>query len=83
MFLNESSVTESVVEKVKKLNIIAQNRGQSMTQLALAWVLRKERITCALIGASRPSQIVENVKTVENLDFSEEELAQIEQILNS
>lgn len=83
VFLNESSVTEAVVEKVKKLNVIAQNRGQSMTQLALAWVLRKERITCALIGASRPSQIIENVNTVKNLDFSEEELEQIEQILRS
>lgn len=83
VFLNESSVTETVVEKVKKLNVIAQNRGQSMTQLALAWVLRKERITCALIGASRPSQIIENVNTVKNLDFSEEELEQIEQILRS
>lgn len=82
-FLNESSVTISVVEKVKQLNEIAKNRGQSMTQLALAWVLRKERITCALIGASRPEQIIENVHTVDNLDFSEEELNLIENILRS
>lgn len=81
IFLNESSVTNEVVEKVKKLNEIAENRGQSMTQMALAWVLRKERITCALIGASRPEQIIENVKTVENLSFSEEELLLIDQIL--
>lgn len=82
-FLNESSVTTSVVEKVKQLNVIAKNRGQSMTQLALAWVLRKERITCALIGASRPEQIIENVHTVDNLDFSDEELNLIENILKS
>lgn len=82
-FLNESSVTISVVEKVKQLNVIAKNRGQSMTQLALAWVLRKERITCALIGASRPEQIIENVHTVNNLDFSDEELNLIENILKS
>ena len=71
------------VEKVKQLNVIAKNRGQSMTQLALAWVLRKERITCALIGASRPEQIIENVHTVDNLDFSDEELNLIENILKS
>ena len=82
-FLNESSVTTSVVEKVKQLNVIAKNRGQSMTQLALAWVLRKERITCALIGASRPEQIIENVHTVDNLDFSDEEPNLIENILKS
>lgn len=82
-FLNESSVTTSVVEKVKQLNEIAKNRGQSMTQLALAWVLRKERITCALIGASRPEQIIENVHTVDNLDFSDDELNLIENILRS
>lgn len=82
-FLNESSVTTSVVEKVKQLNVIAKNRGQSMTQLALAWVLRKECITCALIGASRPEQIIENVHTVDNLDFSDEELNLIENILKS
>lgn len=82
-FLNESSITTSVVEKVKQLNVIAKNRGQSMTQLALAWVLRKERITCALIGASRPEQIIENVHTVDNLDFSDEELNLIENILKS
>lgn len=80
-FLTESSVTPEVVEKVKKLNEIAMERGQSMTQMALAWVLRKERITCALIGASRPSQIIENAKTVEHLDFTEEELNRIEAIL--
>lgn len=81
IFLTESSVTPEVVEKVKKLNEIALERGQSMTQMALAWVLRKERITCALIGASRPSQIIENAKTVEHLDFTEEELNRIEAIL--
>lgn len=83
IFLNESSIKPELVEKVRKLNEIAQMRGQSMTQMALAWVLRRNRITCALIGASCSEQIIENVKTIENLDFSDVELDNIEQILNS
>ena len=80
-FLNTDSVTEEKVEKVKRLDVLAKERGQSMAQLALAWVLRRDRITTALIGASKSSQIIENVETLKNLSFTEEELNAIEAIL--
>ena len=66
---------------MRALNEIAQNRGQALSQMALAWVLRDEVVTSALIGASRPSQILENVKALEAAPFTQEELAQIEAIL--
>lgn len=81
VFLNPDAVTEEKVEKVRKLDKIAQERNQSMAQLALAWVLRGGRVTTSLIGASKASQITENVETLKNLDFSKEELAAIESIL--
>ncbi|MBE5960763.1 MAG: L-glyceraldehyde 3-phosphate reductase [Lachnospiraceae bacterium] len=81
VFLNESNITEEVVDKVRKLNVIALERGQSMAQMALAWALRGGRLTTALIGASKPSQIIENVKTLKNLEFTDEELRRIDTIL--
>jgi L-glyceraldehyde 3-phosphate reductase len=80
-FLNSKDVTPERIEKIQKLNTIAVNRGQSLAQMALAWVLREGRITSALIGASRVSQIEENIAALNNLDFSTDELAQIEAIL--
>jgi L-glyceraldehyde 3-phosphate reductase len=80
-FLNSKDVTPERIEKIQKLNSLAANRGQSLAQMALAWVLREGRITSALIGASRVSQIEENIAALNNLDFSSEELAQIEAIL--
>ncbi len=74
-------VTPEKVEKAKKLNKIAQARGQSLAQMALAWVLEKEPMTSVIIGASRVSQIRENLDTLKNLTFSAEELAQIDKIL--
>lgn len=82
-FLNKNDVTEDVILKVKKLNVIAGDRGQSLAQMALAWVLREGRITSALIGASKVSQIKENVEALNNLTFSEDELTAIDEILNS
>jgi len=81
-FLNEGDVSEEVLQKVSKLNGIAQERGQSLAQMALAWVLRGGKITSALIGASKVSQIEENVATLNNLEFSEEELSLIDEVLN-
>jgi L-glyceraldehyde 3-phosphate reductase len=69
------------IDKVSRLNEIAVARGQSMAQLALAWVLRHPGITSALIGASRVEQIEDAVGTLKNLVFSDEELARIEVIL--
>jgi L-glyceraldehyde 3-phosphate reductase len=61
--------------------MIAKKRGQTLAQLAIAWVLRDERMTSALIGASRVEQLEQNVAAINNLKFSAEELAQIDQIL--
>jgi L-glyceraldehyde 3-phosphate reductase len=82
-FLSVDHVTANVVERVQRLNDIATERGQSLSQMALAWVLRGGKVTSVLIGASRVSQIEENVAVINNLDFSEEELARIEDILKS
>ncbi|NBC71527.1 L-glyceraldehyde 3-phosphate reductase [Paenibacillus sacheonensis] len=79
--LQEGQVTPEVVAKLQKLNAIAQERGQSLAQMALAWVLRGGRVTSALIGASRVSQIEDNVAALNNLSFTEDELAGIESIL--
>ncbi|MBT2686534.1 L-glyceraldehyde 3-phosphate reductase [Bacillus sp. ISL-37] len=80
-FLNEGDVSEEVLRKVRSLNEIAQERGQSLAQMALAWVLREQKITSALIGASKVSQIEENVAALNRLDFSETELNMIDEIL--
>ena len=66
------------LEVVRGLNEIAQARGQSLAQMALAWILRLPSITSALIGASRPEQILENVGALKNLAFAPEELAAID-----
>jgi L-glyceraldehyde 3-phosphate reductase len=80
-FLLESDVTEEKLEKVRSLNELASERGQSLAQMALAWVLRDGKITSALIGASKVSQLEENVMALRNLEFSQEELHRIENIL--
>lgn len=59
----------------------AEERNQSLAQMVLAWVLREDKVTSVLIGASKPEQIIDNVKIVENLSFSKEELERIEEIL--
>jgi L-glyceraldehyde 3-phosphate reductase len=69
--------------KVQKLNDLAQARGQSLAQLAIAWVLRKPAVTSALIGASSVKQLEDNLASLKNLKFSDEELEQIESILRS
>ncbi|MFA9377475.1 MAG: L-glyceraldehyde 3-phosphate reductase [Lachnotalea sp.] len=81
VFLHESDITEEVIGKVVKLNEIAANRGQSLAQMALSWVLRKNRVTTVLIGASKVKQIEDNVAIVNKLDFTEDELKEIELIL--
>lgn len=80
-FLNERDITEGTLNKIKALNNIARERGQSLAQMALAWVLRGGRVTSVLIGASKVSQIEDNVQTINNLEFSVEELSLIEDIL--
>lgn len=77
-FLREDAVTPELVGKLRRLNAIAADRGQTLAQMALSWTLRDGRVTSALIGASRPEQIVENVKAAEKAAFAADELAAIE-----
>ncbi|MFB9279810.1 L-glyceraldehyde 3-phosphate reductase [Cohnella cellulosilytica] len=81
VFLNEGNITPEKLDKVRELNEIAESRGQTLAQLALAWTLRGERVTSVLIGASKVSQLDDNVAMLQRLDFSEDELARIEAIL--
>jgi len=81
VFLKEKDVTGDKVAKVRKLAELARSRGQSTAQMALAWVLREGGVTSALIGASRPEQIVENAAALSRLDFSASELGDIDRIL--
>lgn len=80
-FLRRADVTEAVQAKVRSLNDIARQRGQSMAQMAIAWVLRQAPVTSALFGASRPGQIDEVVAGLQRLDFTPEELQTIDAIL--
>lgn len=81
VFLSEKAITEEVIGKVRKLNEIAAARGQKMSQLALSWVLRGGKVTSALIGASKVSQIEDAVASLDAPELSAEELKQIEAIL--
>lgn len=80
-FLNENSLSAEMIEKIAKLNMIAQERGQTLAQMALSWVYSREGVTSVLIGASKPEQITENLKMTENLDFTKEELDKIDAIV--
>lgn len=79
-FLKQSSLSAEMLQKLQKLNAIAQNRGQTLAQMALAWVYCQEGITGVLIGASKPEQILENLRMTEHLDFTREELDAIDAI---
>lgn len=80
-FLNVDAVTKEKIEKALKLNELAKKRGQSLTQMVIAWNLRNPQITSLIIGASKLSQIEENVEAQRNMSFTEEELAKIDSIL--
>ncbi len=80
-FLRPDDITEENVSKARKLNELAQARGQTLAQMAIAWVLRKPAVTSALVGASRPQQVLDDIHALENLSFSPEELQSIEKIL--
>jgi len=80
-FLQPDRITPQVLAKVEALNLIAQRRGQSMAQMALAWVLRRQTVTSALVGASSPRQLEDNVAALNNLVFSKDELQAIDKIL--
>ena len=80
-YLKPQAITEDKLSIVRDLNEIAQERGQSLAQMAVAWDLRLPEVTSALIGASRPEQVIENIKALDNLAFTQEELDRIDGIL--
>ena len=80
-FLNERILSPEMLDKLKKLSDIANNRGQTLGQMALSWIYSREGITSVLIGASKPEQILENIKMTQNLHFSDEELRAIDDIV--
>jgi len=81
VFLKEAQITEEVVSKIKALNAIAVFRKQSLAQMALAWLLKDKRVTSVLIGASSPEQLLDSVACLNKLDFSDDELHAINNIL--
>lgn len=81
-FLQENEVSEEKIAKIRQLNSLAQERGQSLAQMALAWILKDKRITTVLIGASSVAQLDNNLDTLKNVSFSTEELEKIENILH-
>jgi L-glyceraldehyde 3-phosphate reductase len=81
-FLKRDAIQPEVMKKVSALNEVAKVRGQSLAQMALSWTLRDEAVTSALIGASRPLQIEENLAAANNTNFDSNELERIEAILN-
>jgi L-glyceraldehyde 3-phosphate reductase len=82
-FLKPAQITDDKLAKVERLNELAQTRGQTLAQMAVAWVLRHPEVTSALIGASRPAQIEDAVGVLKNMSFAPDELRAIEQILAS
>ena len=82
-YLSSDKITQALIEKVKKLNDIAKNRSQTLAQMAIAWLLKDERITTVLVGVSKAVQLMDNISATENIQFSKEELIAIENILKS
>ena len=80
-FLKKEQITDDVLRKIRQLNELARQRGQSLAQMVIAWTLRLPEVTSALIGASKVSQIEAIVRVLDHLDFSEDELRQIDRIL--
>lgn len=74
-------ITEDVLQKVRRLNVIAQNRSQSLAQMALSWILKDDRITSVIIGASKAEQVLDSVQALNNLPFTKDELQEIEQVI--
>ena len=80
-FLKQEDVTEERIAQIKALNTIAEQRGQTLAQMALSWILKDKRITSVLVGASKPEQLLDSLKCKDNINFSEKELSEIENIL--
>jgi len=80
--LTESQITEPIIEKVKQLNKIAESRNQTLAQMAIAWILKDERITSVILGASKPRQVTDAVEAIKDFHFTREEINKIDFILN-
>ena len=83
IFLKESALTEEMLEKLHALNALAAERGESLAQMALAWVLRRDEVTSVLVGASKPSQILDNLGAMQAASFTDEELKMIDTIVGA
>jgi len=81
VFLKPDQITDTILNKIKALNTIAVERGQSLAQMALAWLLKDERITSVLVGASSSAQLLDSIKCLDNVKFGKEELEKIEELL--
>ena len=79
-FLKETSITAERLEQIRQLNLLAQERGQSLAQMALSWILRDGKVTSVLIGASKPEQILDNIGALKNVTFTDGELKRIDEI---
>lgn len=82
-FLQENQITAERLHQLQELNTLAVKRGQSLAQMALSWILRDDRITSVLVGASRPEQLADSIQCLDQLSFSEEELSLIEHVLSN
>ena len=81
-YLDKSQITPELVEQIQQLNTIAESRKQSLAQMAVAWLLKDQRVTSVLVGVSKVSQLKDNINALNNLEFSQEELQKIDSILN-
>jgi len=79
--IDEDQVSESKISKIRQLNVLAEERGQNLAQMALAWILKDQRISSVLIGASKPEQVLDSIRCLENYSFSNDELTKINNIL--
>jgi L-glyceraldehyde 3-phosphate reductase len=80
--IEEDQISDATLQKVRQLNGVAEARGQSLAQLALAWVLKDQRVTSVIIGASKPEQVTDSIQCLQNTTFSDDELKRIDGILN-
>ncbi|SKB39379.1 L-glyceraldehyde 3-phosphate reductase [Sphingobacterium nematocida] len=80
-FLKTSNITPDLIEKLTKLNELATARGQSLAQMALSWILKDERVTSVLVGARNREQLLDSLESLKNIQFDDEELRKIEEIL--
>ena len=79
--LEDEQITENKLNQVRQLNAMAEERGQALAQMALAYILKDKRVTSVIIGVSRPEQVIDSLKCLSNYSFSKEELDRIENIL--